>query len=393
MLYGLLNLSFWGYVIATLIMTHLTVIATTIYLHRCQAHRALDLHPIVSHVFRFWLWLTTGTRTPEWVAVHRKHHAKCETAEDPHSPQVLGIRKVFFEGYELYKEATENKEMIQRYSNGCPTDWIERRLYTPHNVFGLGILLILDLIFFGVPGITVWAIQMLWIPIFAAGLINGIGHYWGYRNFECPDAARNIVPWSILTAGEELHNNHHTFVTSAKLSVKWWEFDLGWFYIRCLELMGLAKVKRLPPRLIQMRGKPSVDLDTLTAVISNRFQVLSFYTKQVMLPIWREEILKASLTKKRIIKRYKRLLIRADHMLDEMGKQRIAQLLENSHTLQLAYQYREKLQAIWNRTTGTQKELLEALQDWCKEAEATGIQALKTFANQMKGYTAAKQKV
>lgn len=391
MLYGLLNLSFWGYVIVTLVTTHITVIATTVYLHRCMSHRALDLHPIASHFFRFWLWLTTGTRTLEWVSIHRKHHAKCETPEDPHSPQIVGIRKVFFEGFELYKKESENKDTMERYGHGCPDDWLERNIYTPHHLLGISALCIIDLLLFGVPGITVWAVQMMWIPIFAAGVINGIGHYWGYRNFECPDQARNIVPWSIITAGEELHNNHHTFVTSAKLSVKWWEFDLGWLYIRGLQALGLAKVKRIPPKLIQQRGKPSVDLDTLSAVITNRFHVLAQYTREVILPVWREERDKATAAKRVIIKRCKRLLIRADGLLDEISKERIAHLLEGNHALQLTYQYRQKLQAIWNRTTGTQKELLEALQEWCREAEATGISVLRTFALQVRGYTAAKQ--
>lgn len=390
MLYGLLNLSLWGYIVVTLILTHITVVATTIYLHRSQSHRALELHPIASHFFRFWLWLTTGTRTKEWVAIHRKHHAKCETVEDPHSPQILGIRKVFFQGFELYKAETYNTETMQKYGQGCPDDWLERNLYSPHNISGVVLMALLDLFLFGVPGITVWAVQMMWIPIFAAGGINGIGHYWGYRNFECPDAARNILPWSIITAGEELHNNHHTFVTSAKLSVKWWEFDLGWLYIQGLKFLGLAKVKRLPPKLIQLSGKPSVDLDTLTALISNRFQVLAHYSRQVLWPLLHEEHKKAPAKQRSLLRGYKRLLVRADNMLDEMGKQRIAHLLETSHALKLAYQYRQKLQDIWSRTTGTQRELLEALQQWCKEAEETGINVLKTFALQVRGYSAAK---
>lgn len=387
LLHGLLNFSFWGNLIYLLLMTHVTVVATTIYLHRSQAHRALDLHPIAGHFFRFWLWFTTATNTKEWVAVHRKHHAKCETKDDPHSPQVLGLPKVFFEGYELYKEESKNQDTLDRYGHGTPNDWLENNLYKPFTSLGIFILLGMNLVLFGIPGLTIWALQMIWIPVFAAGVINGIGHYWGYRNFECPDQARNIVPWSILTAGEELHNNHHTFATSAKLSVKPWEFDLGWFYIRMLQIFGLAKVKRLPPKLIQASEKSAVDLEILKIVIANRFQVMAHYSREVILPLLGEERIKAKLTGKNLFKRCKGLLVRADNLLDDLSKQRIASILENSHTLKLAYHYRQKLQDIWNRTTANQRELLEALQEWCKEAEATGIMALRSFVTQLRRYS------
>jgi len=390
MLYGLLHLSFWGYVIATLLLTHVSVVATTIYLHRCQAHRALDLHPIASHFFRFWLWLATAQSTIEWVSIHRKHHARCETAEDPHSPVIYGIRKVFFEGYELYAEAAKDKETMKRYGHGCPNDWLERNVYSKFGKLGICIMLGVDLVLFGVPGITVWALQMMWIPLFAAGVINGIGHFWGYRNFECPDQSRNIVPWSIITAGEELHNNHHTFATSAKLSVKWYEFDLGWCYIRLLQMLGLAKVKRIPPKLEQQKNKPVIDLDTLSAVVTNRFHVMAQYSREVIIPLLKEEQSKASAAGQVLLKRCKGLLIRSDSLIDEAGKQRIDSILAENQTLRLAYQYRQKLQAIWNRTTATQRELLEALQEWCHEAEETGINALKNFASQVRGYTTAK---
>lgn len=390
MLNGFLHLSIWGKIIALLITTHITVVATTIYLHRSQAHRALDLHPIASHFFRFWLWLTTGTKTKEWVSIHRKHHAKCETPDDPHSPQVLGIHKVFFQGYELYKKETFNQDTMDRYGHGTPDDWLERHLYSRRHLWGIAILFLVDIFLFGVLGITVWALQMIWIPVFAAGVINGIGHYWGYRNYECPDHAKNIVPWSILTAGEELHNNHHTFATSAKLSVKWWEFDLGWCYIRMLSWLGLAKVKRLPAKLIEENEKLNIDLDTLAALISNRFQVLTQYSKTVIIPILKQEQAKATLATRKALRHCKSLLISADILLDDAGKQKIAHVLENNQALQLVYQYRQRLQAIWNKTTGSNKELLEALQQWCKEAEATGVQALQSFAVRVRGYAMPK---
>jgi len=241
---GMFQPSWWGYAVYVLVMTHITIAAVTLYLHRHSAHRALEFHPVVSHFFRFWLWLTTGMRTKEWTAVHRKHHARVETPEDPHSPQIVGIWKVLFSGTELYKKEAANADTLRRFGEGTPDDWLERRLYTPHNMFGLGIMLAVDVVLFGAIGVTLWAVQMAWIPFFAAGVINGVGHYWGYRTFDTPDASRNIVPWGILIGGEELHNNHHMHPTSARLSNRWWEFDIGWLYIRILAALGLARVKR-----------------------------------------------------------------------------------------------------------------------------------------------------
>lgn len=387
MLYGLLNLSFWGYVVATLILTHITIVCTTIYLHRHQAHRALDLHPAVSHFFRFWLWLTTGTVTKEWAAIHRKHHAKCETVEDPHSPVIFGIRKVLWQGYELYKEESKNKETLERFGYGTPDDWIERNLYSRFSNHGIGLMFVIDFILFGVPGISVGAIQMFWIPFFAAGVVNGIGHYWGYRNFECPDAARNIVPWGILIGGEELHNNHHTYGSSAKLSVKWWEFDIGWGYIKLLSWFGLATVKKLPPKLATLRTKNQIDMETVKAIILNRFQILSHYTTEVVIPVFREERRRAGDAGVDLLRRAKAMLIRTDSLLDEKSKQHLARILEERHALKIVYQYRQRLQNIWNQTTANQKELIEALQEWCKQAEASGIEALYKFAQTIKSYS------
>lgn len=289
MIYGVLNLSFWGYVIATIVLTQITIAAVTIYLHRYQTHRALTLHPVVSHFFRLWLWLTTGMVTAEWVAIHRKHHATTDVEGDPHSPKVLGIKKVFWQGAELYREASKDRGMIKKYSHGTPNDWVERNVYSRFSSKGILIMLLADLLLFGIPGLTIWAIQMMWIPLHAAGVVNGIGHYWGYRNFECPDAATNIFPWGFWIGGEELHNNHHTFASSAKFSVKWWEFDIGWMYIRLLSFLKLAKVKKLPPKLAMEEGKLHVDLETVKAVVSNRFQVMSYYYKHVVRPILKME--------------------------------------------------------------------------------------------------------
>jgi len=387
--YGILNLSFWGYVLAIIILAQITIISVTLYLHRSQTHRALDLHPVLNHFFRFWLWLTTGQITKVWVAIHRKHHARCETSEDPHSPQVMGLRKVLLQGAELYRAEAKNQETLDKYGHGTPDDWIEKNIYTPHSSLGVLIMFILDLILFGVPGITIWALQMITIPFFAAGVVNGIGHYWGYRNFECADAARNVVPWGLILGGEELHNNHHAYATSAKFSSRKWEIDMGWVYIRLFQLFKLAKVKRLPPKLQTVPTKTQIDLDTLKAVVTSRLQVMSHYSRAVIRPVLQEERAKLEEKGRRLWKRAKVLLIRADNLLDEVGRRKIAHILENNPKLQIVYQYRLQLQEIWSRTTANQRELIEALQDWCKRAEATGIKALQNFADGLKQYSLA----
>jgi stearoyl-CoA desaturase (delta-9 desaturase) len=273
MLNGILDLPWWGYVLVTLGITHITIASVTIFLHRHQAHRALELHPLVSHFFRLWLWLTTGMVTKEWTAIHRKHHARCETEQDPHSPQIFGLSKVLWEGAELYRKESKNLDTLDHYGKGTPNDWIERNLYTPYSQFGIVVMFIVDALLFGPIGITIWAVQMIWIPLFAAGVINGIGHYWGYRNYESADAATNIVPWGILIGGEELHNNHHAFPGSAKLSSKTWEFDIGWLYIRSLEIFGFAKVKKVAPEPVMNPDKQSVDMETVRAILVTRFHV------------------------------------------------------------------------------------------------------------------------
>lgn len=388
MVFGYLNLSFWGYVIATLILTQITIAAVTLYLHRHQTHRALTLHPLVSHFFRFWLWLTTGMVTADWVAIHRKHHASADVEGDPHSPVVFGIKKVFWEGAELYKAARKDKEMVAKYSHGTPKDWLERKIYSPHSSKGILLMLFINLFLFGVPGITIWAIQMMWIPFHAAGVVNGIGHHWGYRNFECPDAARNIFPWGFWIGGEELHNNHHTFASSAKFSIKWWEFDIGWMYIRILSFLGLAKVKKLPPKLAMEKGKLQVDLDTVKAVIGNRFQVMSNYYKSVIRPILKQEKYNHIENKeeKKLFARAGSLLRRENCLLSTRAKMRLSHLLEAREQLRIVYAYKQSLQNIWLKTASTQKELIEALQQWCRQAEESGLEVLRQFAQQLKGY-------
>ena len=388
MLFGLLNLSFWGYVLATVILTQITIASVTIYLHRHQTHRALTLHPIISHFFRFWLWLTTGMVTADWVAIHRKHHATTDVEGDPHSPVVLGLKKVFWQGAELYRAASRDKEMVAKYSHGTPDDWVERNVYKRYSAKGILLMLLIDLFLFGVPGISIWAIQMMWIPVWAAGVVNGVGHFWGYRNFECRDAATNIFPWGFWIGGEELHNNHHTFASSAKFSVKWWEFDLGWLYIKCLSFLGLAKVKKLPPKLARQEGKLSVDLDTVKAVIGNRFQVMSYYYKRVVRPILRDVKQSDVTTKsdKKLVQRAGILLRRETELLSPRSHTRLQALLNRYEKLREVYHYRQSLQNIWLKTAASQKELIEALQQWCKQAEESGLDVLRQFSEHLKGY-------
>lgn len=387
MLYGVLNLSFWQYVLITLVLTHLTIVSVTIYLHRHQAHRALDLHPALSHFFRFWLWLTTGMVTQQWSAIHRKHHARVETPEDPHSPQIFGIRRVLFQGAELYRQEAQNQETIRRYGHGAPDDWLERHLYTPYTRLGILLMLALDLILFGLPGITIWAVQMMWIPFFAAGVINGVGHWAGYRNYETRDSSTNIVPWGILIGGEELHNNHHAFASSAKFSTKWWEFDIGWMYIQLLRYLGLVRVKKLIPQPVLNQDKGLLDLEVLSAILSSRMHIMAQYARNVVSRVYKEELQQADASARRMLKHAKSLLVREESLLTPEAQKRLDSILSNSYTLKTVYHYKRQLQAIWQERTASHERLLQALQLWCKEAEATGIQALQDFARSLRHYS------
>ena len=372
----------------TMVVTHITIASVTIFLHRHQAHRALELHAIPSHFFRFWLWLTTGQVTKEWASIHRKHHAKCETEEDPHSPVTRGIKKVFFEGAELYRAESKNLETMQKYGHGTPDDWIERNLYTRFSWQGVALMLILDVILFGAKGITVWAVQMLWIPVTAAGIINGIGHYWGYRNYDCPDASRNIVPFGILIGGEELHNNHHTFGTSAKLSSKWYEFDIGWLYIRTLETLGLATVKKVAPEPKFALAKSAIDTETLHAVIANRYDVMAKYTRSLR-HAWKAEV--DQLRQKAqwedgFLASAKKLLQREPSKLEGAQIDHLSAVLEHSKSLKTMHDMRIELGAIWERSTVSREQLVHQLQDWCTRAEASGIQVLRDFSLRLRSY-------
>jgi stearoyl-CoA desaturase (delta-9 desaturase) len=387
-LYGILNLDAWGYVIAAFVMLQVTMMAVTLYLHRDQAHRALDLHPALRHFFRFWIWCTSGMLTREWVAIHRKHHAFCETEDDPHSPQIYGLKKVLLEGAELYRAEKDNPETVEKFGRGAPDDWLERNVYLRFPYAGIVLMLVTDLILFGVPGIIIFAFQMVSMPVFAAGIINGLGHHSGYRNFECDDAATNLMPWAFLIGGEELHNNHHAFPTSAKFSVRRWEFDIGWLYIRIFQSLGLAKVKKVAPQPV-LGEKPAttIDIENLRAIIINRMHVLRDYTKQVTMPVLKKE--KALAAGNAAFKKAKTLLVRRPMLLDENAKLRLGELLADNAALQTVHEFRERLSELWSGANVSNEKLLAQLKQWCAEAEASGIKVLEDFALRLRSYQLA----
>jgi len=387
---GWFDLPWWGLALVALASTHVTIAAVTIYLHRCQAHRALELHPLVSHFFRFWLWLTTGQVTKEWAAIHRKHHAKVETADDPHSPQIYGIKRVLFGGVFLYVKESYNRETLERYGHGTPDDLIERHLYTPRSFFGVFVLLALELAAFGlVPGALIWLVQMAWIPFWAAGVINGVGHYFGYRNYDVADASTNIVPWGILIGGEELHNNHHAFAASAKLSSKWYEFDIGWLYICCLRALGLATVKKVAPKP-RFAEPRAVDLETLQAVIAHRYDVLARYAKSLKQTYAHEleRLRRWSPRDAEVLGSLRRALLRGQ-ALAGAETHKLADALKNSHALDITLAMRQELAALWERSSASKEQLLRQLQDWCRRAEASGVAPLVAFSERLRSYALA----
>ena len=383
--HGLLAASWWQIVLYALVTTHITIASVTIYLHRHQAHRAMDLHALPAHFFRFWLWLGTGQVTKEWVSIHRKHHAKCETEEDPHSPQTRGIETVFWKGAELYRAESKNLETMKKFGHGTPNDWIERNVYTRFSWQGVGLMMIINLALFGAAGLAVWAVQMIWIPVTAAGIINGIGHYWGYRNFEAPDASTNISPWGIMIGGEELHNNHHTYPTSAKFSVKPYEFDIGWVYIRALEKVGLATVKKVPPKLQLGAIKPVADEKTLEALIAHRYEVMAGFARALRHAGRNEiELLKAKKADASVLRAANRWLHRDDDKVPETAKLQVAQARAEHPVLDKMVTMREELRQMWLSTSASSEQLASDLQAWCHRAEESGIAALREFSMKLR---------
>jgi len=389
-LYGVLNLDFWGYVLVTFVMVQITFMGVTLYLHRDATHRSLDLHPALRHFFRFWLWMSSGIVTKEWVAVHRKHHARCETPDDPHSPVIHGLKKVLLEGAELYQVAARDPEVTEKFGRGTPDDWMERNVYLRHRNMGIVLMVVVDMLLFGVPGIIVIAAQMLANPLMAAGVVNGIGHYYGYRNFECPDAARNVMPWGLLIAGEELHNNHHAFPSSAKFSVRRWEFDIGWFYIRVFQALGLARVIRVAPSPAKVEPRVHIDLENVRAVIVNRMHVLRDYTRSVTLPVFREEL---RLAGDKLSRRVRKLLVREPALLDTHAKSRLSEVLAANQTLKTVHEFRERMAVMWSGANMSNDKLVQHLRDLIAQAEASRIQVLQDFANTLRSYAMQPQRI
>jgi stearoyl-CoA desaturase (delta-9 desaturase) len=383
---GLLTLSPLGYIGVALLLTHITIISVTIYLHRHQAHRALELNPVVSHFFRFWLWLTTATVTREWVAIHRKHHACCETAEDPHSPRFKGILTVLFGGFWLYRREAMQLETLVRFGHGTPDDYLERELYSRHSNIGILLMLLINLALFGLPGLAIFIAQMLWIPFWAAGVINGLGHYLGYRNFETPDASTNLMPWGILVGGEELHNNHHAYMASARMSNKWWEFDIGWAYLRLLAMFRLARIRRLAPRAISHRGKDLIDRETARAVVSQRFLILKRYGQMVIRPALRQARQNTDRMGRRLLRRARKLMTREGLVLTGRHEETIDRALSQDATLATIYHFKQQLKLVWTRGSGDEPGRVERLRAWCAESEQSGIEALEQFAAYLRGY-------
>ena len=385
---GLVGLGWPGLLVVLLVFTQLTIFSVTLYLHRSQAHRGVDFHPALNHFFRFWTWLTTSMITREWVAIHRKHHAKVETEEDPHSPQTRGIGKVFWQGVELYREARADRPSIEQYGKGAPDDWIERHLYTPHANLGPVVLAVVNLVLFGLPGIALWAIQMAWIPFWAAGVVNGLGHWWGYRNFESADTSTNLTPWGVWIGGEELHNNHHAFPSSARFSMRRWEFDIGWAAIKGLEKIGLAKVLRVAPSLDIRPNIAVPDGETLRALLSHRFQAMTDYQRNVLKPALREEAAAAGARLRELLpRRMRRGLVDDGRWLKPEAREQLRSWVSQRPRIQALVEHRARLAALLEARSHDAAERLHQLQAWCRDAEASGIRTLQDYAARLKGYS------
>ena len=384
---GLVGLGWPGLLVVLLVFTQLTIFSVTLFLHRSQAHRGVDFHPVLNHFFRFWTWLTTSMITREWVAIHRKHHARVETEQDPHSPQTRGIGKVLREGAELYREARNDRASIEQYGKGAPDDWIERHLYTPHANLGPVVLAVVNLVLFGLPGIALWAIQMAWIPFWAAGVVNGLGHWWGYRNFESADTSTNLTPWGVWIGGEELHNNHHAFPSSARFSMRRWEFDIGWAAIKGLEKVGLAKVLRVAPSLDIRPNITAPDTETLRALLSHRFQAMTDYQRNVLKPALREEAAAAGARLRELLpRRMRKGLVDDGRWLKPDAREQLHAWVSQRPRIQALVEHRARLSALLEARSHDAAERLRQLQAWCQEAEASGIRALQEYAARLRGY-------
>lgn len=385
---GLIQLPWWGYLVAALVLCHLTIVCVTLFLHRSQAHRSVDFHPAVSHLMRLWLWLATGMNTKEWVAIHRKHHARCETPDDPHSPAFEGILTVLLRGADLYRDEARNAETLRAYGRGTPKDALEKHLYSRFPTLGILLMLALDYIVFGFFGIALWAVQMMWIPFFAAGVVNGVGHYGGYRNFATDDNSTNFSNLGLLIGGEELHNNHHAFPTSAKFSFKWWEFDIGWLYIRLLRAFGLARILRLAPvprRRAAQAG--ALDLKTAAALFHSRLHVMREYAASVIVPVIRAELAHADSGYRKLLLHARRVMLLHDRHVSDQDRDTLKRVLDANRQLEVVYEFKRKLHELWSADHGDQHRLCDLLHEWCRQAEETGLQKLADFSRRIQGYT------
>ncbi len=387
---GLIDFTWLGYLVYTLVVTHISIVAITLYLHRGVCHSAIEIKPVLAHFFRFWLWLTTSMRTADWVAVHRKHHAKCETIDDPHSPAYYGIDTVLLRGADLYHEEKNNPETLEKYSQNCPTDWVEENIYTGKNNIGILLLFILNIILFGVVGIIIWAVQMAWTPIFAAGGINGAGHYWGYRNYDTSDDSTNMGPLGILIGGEELHNNHHAFPTAAKFSLKPWEFDIGWMYIKLFSLLGQVKVKRLAPKTVINEPSESLDSETGYALLKSKLTVITNYTKVVLGPLMKYESKNATGDLKRLLSQSKSSLVREPHRITNQETNSLDLIFNKCSRLKIAYDLKNKLFNILHSRNLKHDKFIDTINEWCEEAKSVGIESLADFSSSLKGYKIVK---
>ncbi len=382
--YGLIELPWWGYVLVTLVTIETMFLGVTLYLHRDQSHGGLILHPALRHVFRFWLWFSSAAITREWVAVHRRHHAFADQPGDPHSPVIFGLKRVLFEGYELYAVAAHDPETLRTYGRGTPDDWLERHVYAGRPYTGIAVFVALHLLLFGVPGIIMMAVHLSAQPFFAAGVINGLGHALGYRSFEMPSTATNLLPWGLLLGGEELHNNHHAFPRSARFAVQRWEIDIGWLWIRLFRSVGLARVRWEAPRPNSPGAPRELDAETLNELFTHRMHVLRAYTRHVVLPVCRE--LARREPRGALPRGMTRLLIRHPAVLAEEARRRLPELLEKYEVLRRVVDSRETLQQLWNETAANQGRALAQLREWCRRAEESGIGALRDFAHRLPGY-------
>jgi stearoyl-CoA desaturase (Delta-9 desaturase) len=387
LIYGLVRMPWWGYALVVYGGIQIMFLGITLFLHREQSHGALELHPILRHFFRFYLWFCSGTVTKEWVAVHRRHHAYSDQVGDPHSPVVFGLKKVVLEGYELYVEGARNKEILTNYGKGTPDDWIERNLYSRFPKLGIVLFCVTHVALFGIFSIIMVAIQLVAQPFFAAGIINGVGHHFGYRSYEMASTATNIIPWGLFIAGEELHNNHHAFPWSARFSLQKWEFDMGWLFITVFRAVGLCKVKRVAPRP-HFAKKAEVDTDTIQALFTNRMHVLRDYGRRVVKPVAREVARRERDSAEAVTPSWvSKLLIRHPATLSEASHRSLKDLMTRHKELQAIQEFRERLMQLWN--DANHARAVQQLKEWCAQAEASGIRALREFANSLPAYVRA----